>query len=64
MLFFIDRPETYQTEGRIQTESESKDIDGTIKKILKDNDICFDEVNCDLAVDYIVQIIKKELNLE
>jgi nicotinamide riboside kinase len=64
MLFFIDRPETYQTEGRIQTESESKYIDGTIKKILKDNDICFDEVNCDLAVDYIVQIIKKELNLE
>ena len=64
MLFFINRPETYQIEGRIQTESESKDIDGTIKNILEDNDICFEEVSCDIAVDYIVRNIKKELNLE
>ena len=63
LLFFIDRAETYQTEGRLQTKSESMALDYTMKHILLTNDIEYDEVSCENAVDYIVDIVKTKLGI-
>jgi hypothetical protein len=62
-LFFIDRAETYQTEGRLQTKDESMALDYMMKHILLTNDIEYDEVSCENAVDYIVDIVKTKLGI-
>ena len=63
LLFFINRAENYQTEGRLQTKDESMVLDYTMKHILLTNDIEYDEVSCENAVDYIVDIVKTKLNI-
>lgn len=63
LLFFIKRAENYQTEGRLQTKDESMVLDYTMKHILLTNDIEYDEVSCENAVDYIVDIVKTKLNI-
>ena len=63
LMFFINRPDLYQTEGRIQTKSESMALDYMIKHILLTNDIEYDEVLCENAVDYIVDIVKTKLGI-
>lgn len=60
LLFFINRGNTYQSEGRLQTLEESKRIDVDIKNILDKYNIEYVEVPCEDAVDYIV---KHVLNL-
>lgn len=63
LLFFINRAENYQTEGRLQTKDESMALDYMMKHILLTNDIEYDEVSCENAVDYIVDIVKTKLNI-
>ena len=63
LLFFINRAETYQTEGRLQTKGESMALDYMMKHILLTNDIEYDEVSCENAVDYIVDIVKTKLGI-
>lgn len=63
LLFFIDRAETYQTEGRLQTKDESMELDYIMKHILLTNDIEYDEVSCENAVDYIVNVVKTKLGI-
>ena len=62
LLFFINRGNTYQTEGRLQTKEESEMIDSDIKNILSEYDIKYSEISCENAVEYIVNIVKNMLN--
>lgn len=62
LLFFINRGNTYQTEGRLQTKEESEMIDSDIKNILSEYDIKYTEISCENAVEYIVNNVKKLLN--
>ena len=62
LLFFINRGNTYQTEGRLQTKEESEMIDSDIKNILSEYDIKYSEISCENAVEYIVSIVKNMLN--
>lgn len=59
MMFFINRPYNYKSEGRIQTKEESEKIDNDIKKMLHENKISYVELNCDEAVYYITKMIKE-----
>lgn len=62
LLFFINRGNTYQTEGRLQTKEESEMIDSDIKNILSEYDIKYSEISCENAVEHIVNIVKNMLN--
>mgnify|MGYP003291056585 CR=1 FL=1 len=57
--FFIERGDGYETEGRVQTLEESKEIDNSIINILQTNNIVFEKVAQDKAVEYIVSEIKR-----
>lgn len=57
MLFFINRPDTYQTEGRLQTANDAKTIDDETKSMLKDNNIPYTEISCENAVETITKIV-------
>ena len=63
LLFFINRAENYQTEGRLQTKEESEGLDNIIKEILQDNNIPYDEISCENAVEHIVNVVKTKLNI-
>ena len=64
LMYFINRSETYQSEGRLQTKEESEMIDRDIKTILETYDIDYTEISCENAVEYIVNEVKKKLNKE
>lgn len=64
LMYFINRSETYQSEGRLQTKKESEMIDRDIKTILETYDIDYTEISCENAVEYIVNEVKKKLNKE
>lgn len=52
--FFLNRPNTYQEYGRVQTLEQAKDIDNRIIKALHDNDICYHAVDVnDNTVEWI-----------
>ena len=57
MLFFINRPDAYQTEGRLQTANDAKTIDDETKCMLKDNNIPYTEISCENAVERITKIV-------
>lgn len=57
MLFFINRPDTYQTEGRLQTANDAKTIDDETKCMLKYNNIPYTEISCENAVEEITKIV-------
>ena len=57
MLFFINRPDTYQTEGRLQSANDAKTIDDETKSMLKDNNIPYTEIPCENAVEVITKIV-------
>ncbi len=57
MLFFINRPDSYQTEGRLQTVNDAKTIDNETKCMLKDNNIPYTEISCENAVERITKIV-------
>lgn len=63
LMYFIKRGETYQSEGRMQTLEESEMIDSDIKNILHNYDINYTELQNTDAVNYIVEEVKKKLNL-
>lgn len=63
LLFFINRAENYQTEGRLQTKEESEGLDNIIKEILQDNNIPYDEIACENAVEHIVNVVKNKLSI-
>lgn len=62
LTFFINRPENYQVEGRMQTKEESEVLDVVIKDILDKNGVYFHEISCENAVDVIVDLVKERLN--
>lgn len=62
LLFFINRNDTYQTEGRLQSKEEAENIDNFIKNILKTNNLPYDEISCQDAVNYIVEIILSKIS--
>ena len=64
LMYFINRSETYQSEGRLQTKEESEMIDRDIKTILETYDIDYTEISCEDAVKYIVDEVKNKLNKE
>lgn len=47
----------YETEGRLQTEDEAKEIDGVIRHMLKQHNIEFTEIESDTSEDNINKII-------
>lgn len=57
-LFFIERNDSYQTEGRIQTKEEAEKIDKEIKDILQNNSIDYTSVKNENAVEEIVKIVR------
>ena len=57
MLFFINRPDTYQIEGRLQNANDAKAIDDETKCMLKDNNIPYTEISCENAVEEITKIV-------
>lgn len=64
LMYFINRSETYQSEGRLQTKEESEMIDRDIKTILETYDIDYTEISCEDAVKYIVDEVKNKLEYE
>jgi len=58
VLYFINRPDEYQINGRIQTEEESKDIDKVLKNLITKYNISYKEVDYYKAVEEIVKDIK------
>ena len=62
LTFFLNRPENYQEEGRIQTKEESEALDNVLKDILHKNDVYFHEISCENAVDVIVEMVKERIN--
>lgn len=64
LMYFINRSETYQTEGRLQTKEESEMIDRDIKTILETYGIDYTEISCEDAVKHIVNEVKNKLNQE
>ena len=62
VLFFIKRPETYQTEGRLQTKKDAEIVDNITKDILQHYDITYKEISCENAVETITNIILDKIN--
>ena len=62
LTFYLNRPESYQEEGRMQTKEESEVLDAVIKYILHKNDFYFHEISCENAVDVIVEMVKERIN--
>lgn len=58
ILYFINRPDDYQTNGRTQTEEESKNIDKVLKNLITKYNISYKEIDCYKAVEEIVKDIK------
>ena len=52
-MYFIERNETYQENGRLQTKEEAEKIDNEIKNILKQNNIDFTTIKNKNAVEII-----------
>lgn len=61
-LFFIERNNDYQVEGRLQTIDEAKQIDKDVKAILERYDISYECVKNEKSVERIVDYILEELN--
>lgn len=57
LMFFIERGEGYQSEGRMQTEDEAKAIDKSIKELMINYNIPFGSIPQKDAVNIIVGAI-------
>ena len=51
----------YQTEGRVQTEEEAKEVDNTVKRVLDENEIKYTTLPIDGAYSVITDFIIREL---
>ena len=58
VLYFINRPDDYQTNGRTQTEEESKNIDKVLKNLITKYNISYKEIDCYKSVEEIIKDIK------
>ena len=58
-MFFIDRGDGYEKQGRVQTLEESKKIDTAILDIFKKYNLVYERISQNNAVTYIVNEIKK-----
>lgn len=61
-LFFIERNNDYQVEGRLQTIDEAKQIDEDVKAILERYDMSYECVKNEKSVERIVDYVLKKLN--
>lgn len=61
-LFFIERNNDYQVEGRLQTIDEAKQIDKDVKAILERYDISYECVKNEKSVERIVDYVLEKLN--
>lgn len=59
--FLLERGGEYQTEGRVQTEEEAKEVDNTVKKVLDENGIKYTTLPIDGAYSVITDFIMREL---
>lgn len=58
--YFIERTDTYQQSGRIQSEEESKEIDITLKNLMDEYNVDYTAYSCNDAVNRIVAEISDE----
>lgn len=63
ICYFIERGESYQPEGRLQTAEESKEIDNEIISLLKKYNIEYISVKQDEAVEQISMTVQYALGL-
>ena len=59
--FLLERGGEYQTEGRVQTEEEAKEVDNTVKRVLDENGINYTTLPIDGAYSVITDFIMREL---
>ena len=59
--FLLERGSEYQTEGRVQTEEEAKEVDNTVKRVLDENGIKYTTLPIDGAYSVITDFIMREL---
>ena len=61
LMFFIERGESYQQEGRIQTLEESIEIDNELLRLMIDNNIKFDSIPQNNAITQILKFINETI---
>ena len=59
--YLLKRGDGYQTEGRLQTEEEAKEVDETVKRVLDENEIEYKILPIDGAYQKITDEILREL---
>lgn len=64
MMYFIERGNEYQSEGRIQTKEESIAIDNDIKKLMHKNNIDFKIIPQENALEIITDEILNKINIK
>jgi adenylate kinase family enzyme len=59
--YLLERGSEYQTEGRLQTEEEAKEVDETVKRVLDEQGIKYTTLPIDGAYKRITDEIMREL---
>jgi hypothetical protein len=59
--YLLERGVEYQSEGRVQTEEEAKEVDKTVKRVLDENNIEYKALPIDGAYQKIADEILTEL---
>lgn len=59
--YLLERGGEYQTEGRVQTEEEAKEVDMVVKQVLDENKIKYTAIPIDGAYQRITDEIMREL---
>ena len=59
--FLLERGGEYQTEGRVQTEEEAKEVDKTVKRVLDEQNIKYSVLPIDGAYNVITDFVMNEL---
>jgi TPP-dependent 2-oxoacid decarboxylase len=59
--YLLERGGEYQTEGRVQTEEEAKEVDRVVKQVLDENEIKYTVLPIDGAYQRITDEIMREL---
>lgn len=63
LMFFIERGEGYEQEGRIQSLEESKQIDEEIKNLMEEYGIEYKSISQNNAINEILDDIKRNCNI-
>ena len=59
--YLLERGGEYQTEGRVQTEEEAKEVDRVVKQVLDENEIKYTALPIDGAYQRITDEVMREL---